>query len=495
MRTLTRIMCAAVAGALMTTQVVLAQAAEPDPIEHATTHVIAKVRPGTTPAFRAGGWTVDGLSARDGRSLAKMFDKWCVCGISAALPVLPATDSKGLDRYYLLHVDAGTDTKQMAAELAAIGVFENVEIDGLGTTAGVPDDPFFDLQYGMHNTGSTGGSPGADIGATVAWDITTGTADVRVAICDSGVNEHVEFDGRLVDGTNAIGGNDWSDSCASHGTHVSGIAAAAGNNGVGVAGVAWSVSIVPIRVLNGCSGSESNLAAGITYAVANDVDVINMSLQYGTGSSLLHDAVQAAYDAGITLVAASGNNGFTSGVAFPGRWPETIAVGGTDDEDEPPSFAAHGWTSNAGPEVDVAAPGDDVYSTTNTTSYGYKSGTSMASPHVAGVVALMLGLDPGLDPESVRDILQTTADDVHDQGFDENTGWGRINAPAALQAVLDGLIVPGDATGDGVVDVEDIVAVILAWGPCDEEGPCPADLDGSGFVDVQDLVEVILNWS
>jgi thermitase len=482
-------------GAFLTGQLA-AQNVVPGPLEaqYASTHVVVKLAPGMVPAFRGGSWTIDGLAPEARPALAKTLARWNAQGFSAALPSVPENNG-GLERFYFVHVAPGTDTAAMAAELSALGIFEVAEVDGLGTTATIPNDQWFTFQYGMHNTGSTGGTPGADIGAPEAWDVTTGDASVRIAVCDAGVSEHAELAGRLVDGVNVLGGGDWGDSCASHGTHVAGIAAATGDNGIGVAGVAWDALVIPIRILNGCTGSESGLAAGITYAMEHDADVINMSLQFGTGSTLLRTAVEAAHAAGITLVAATGNNGFTGGVAFPGRWPETIAVGATDDQDAPPTFGGSGWTSNAGPEIDLAAPGDSIYSTTGTTGYGFKNGTSMATPHVSGVVALMLSIDPTLGPEDVRQILHETAEDVYTPGFDENTGHGRINASAALQAVLDGVAIPGDTNGDGVVDVSDLVTVIVAWGTCSEVEPCPADLNDDGQVDVLDLIEVIVNWS
>jgi subtilisin family serine protease len=211
-----------------------------------------------------------------------------------------------------------------------------------------------------------------------------------------------------------------------------------------------------------------------------------MSVQFYSGTQALHDAVKAAYDSGIPILAASGNNQAPGIVAYPAKWPETIAVAATNNRDEHPSF------SNSGPEVDLAAPGDDIYSLSGLSGYAYKDGTSFSTPLVSGLVGLMLTLDPTLTIEEIRTILVGTADDVEAPGFDTLTGWGRLNAHAALLAVLDGLAVPGDVTGDHIVDVQDLVAVFISWGECDA---CPADLDYDGVVGIQDLLIVLLNWS
>ncbi|MHC4992153.1 MAG: S8 family serine peptidase, partial [Planctomycetota bacterium] len=211
--------------------------------------------------------------------------------------------------------------------------------------------------------------------------------------------------------------------------------------------------------------------------------------QSSAGTQYLHDAVLYAYGMDVPMLAASGNNAVSGGVAFPGRWPETITVAATDNQDERASF------SNTGSELDVAAPGEDIYSLFGLTGFSYRDGTSMATPHVSGLVCLMLSLVPELETELIRTILHETSVDVELPGFDIQTGWGRIDAQAALIRTQEEIELIGDVNEDGMVNVDDLLELLAAWGPCPDELPCPADLDGSGSVGVDDLLMLIVNWS
>jgi subtilisin family serine protease len=472
---------------------------------YALSHVIVKLAPGSAPVRDdAGRWVIGRTGPETAETAVdrvnSVLRRHGVREIEPALRVgaqrADLATALGLERYHIVRIPAGGDPVALAASLRRHGqVVESVDFDGTGGVADVvPDDQFFESQYALRNTGQpingSSGTAGADIRATEAWTITTGSTDVTLAIIDAGVNSHLDLDGRLVPGWNVVLNNaDTSDSCSSHGTHVCGSAAANAGNASGIAGVDWNARIMPVRILNGCTGFESDLANGITWAVDNGADVLNMSLQFGVGSSFLHDAVIYAYEAGAILIAASGNNGFSGGVAFPGRWPETIAVAATNNRDVRASF------SNVGQEVDIAAPGEDIYSLSGLSGYTFRDGTSMAAPHVAGLASLMRSIDPTLDTETVRSYLKDTAVDVGTAGFDPQTGWGRIDAYEALLLAQENIAVHGDVTGDGAVDVDDIIAVIFAWGACPEEGPCPADVNDSGVVDVDDLLAVMMNWS
>ena len=481
---------------------------------YASTHIIVQLEPGIEPGRLGDGRLTllgvgeqqhqpPGLRGPAGAGaatvqaadmIAAALQRWNAELITPALTTQPANRQLaaqiGLDRYYKIHVPPGTDTPAMAAQFAGfVTHIESAEVDGIGGIAQtIPNDNDFDLQYALLNTGQNGGIPDADIDATDAWDETTGSNALLLAVLDAGMDEHVEFAGRLVDGWNTVSNNgDTSDSCGSHGTHVGGIAAATGNNTIGIAGVNWAVQVMPVRVLNGCLGFEEHLADGIIFATDNGADVINMSLQYYTGTSALHSAVLYADLSGVVLVAAAGN--FNSVVAYPARWDETIAVAATDNQDQR-------WSgSNQGPQLTVAAPGDNIWSLLDTTSYQYFTGTSMATPHVSGLATLMLSLDGSLTPDEVRGILQATADDVDAPGFDNNTGFGRINANAALLEVLAGISIPGDLDGDGVVGVLDLLILLTVWGPCpDPPDECPADLNGDGSVGILDLLTLLAYW-
>jgi thermitase len=232
----------------------------------------------------------------------------------------------------------------------------------------IPNDPDWGNQYGL-----------LAIHAPQGWDLNTGSSAVTIAIVDTGADlDHVDMAGKIVPGFDFVNNNDHpqDNDAQSHGTHVAGIAAAETNNGIGVAGVSWGAQIMPVKVLNsGGFGKYENVAAGIVWAADHGAEVINLSLGGSMPSSVLKDAVDYAYGKGVTLVAAAGNSGSNS-VLYPARYPHVIAVAATDSNNNRASF------SNYGSEIDVAAPGVDIYSTTLDDTYGYLSGTSMAAPFV-----------------------------------------------------------------------------------------------------------------
>ena len=281
------------------------------------------------------------------------------------------------------------------------------------------------------------------------------------------------------------------DQCSSHGTRVTGILAATGNNGIGIAGVAWAVKILPVVVLTGCTGSESWCAEGIYWATQNGADLINYSLQYSTGGQALQDAVAYAHTMGVIQVAAAGNTGSSNDVQAPGRFAETIAVANIDNRDQRDS------SSSQGPEIDLAAPGWQVVSCVGTSSYGFSNGTSMSAPHVAGIAALMRALSPELSPVVAKAILNQTSTDIAGTGYDQQTGYGRPNAWAAIQALDVDPPPPGDLNNDGEVDGLDFGLLLAAWGSCGdcEEDPCPADLNGDCTVNGIDIGLLLVDWT
>jgi hypothetical protein len=311
--------------------------------------------------------------------------------------------------------------------------------DTIGGVALVPNDPEFGVQYALNNSGQTaGGTADADIDAVEAWSIHTGNpGTVTIAIIDSGVSPHSEFSSRLIAGrnTNDPGNPNFTTDSCPHGTHVAGIAAASGNNGIGVAGVTWGANIMPVRVLEGCNGPVSDLAAGIVWAADNGADVLNMSLQYYNLSLAeaqnLQNAVNYAHALGAVLVAAAGNNniGGVGVIAFPASLGNVLAVTATDNTD---TFAIF---SNYGPQVDLSAPGKDIRSTWVGNGYAYLLGTSMASPYVAGAAALTWSFEPMLSRDQVIELLRLTTDDLGPPGWDNHYGEGRLNVWKALSAV------------------------------------------------------------
>lgn len=384
--------------------------------------------------------------------------------------------SIGLDRTYRLEVSAGTDTPSMAAAYALLTCVEYAELDGVGGVAGfVPDDDDFAMQWSMNNTGQTSGTVDADVDAVEAWSIHTGgEGTVTIAIIDSGVDPHVEFSGRMLPGTNTnnLGTpDDTSDDCP-HGTHVAGIAAARGDNMEGVAGMTWGANILPVRVLSGCGGLESQCAAGIEWAADHGAHVCNMSLQYYLGTQTLEDAVDYAHDLGVLVVAAAGNSHGNT-IAFPARFDNCMAVSATTHNDT--LYVLSNW----GSELDVSAPGDDIWSTwpQPPDSYRFLAGTSMASPHVAGLAALMMSHITSATADTVRQIIVDTVDDIGVAGWDALFGAGRINAHAALVAIAEQDAVGVCCDGFGgcsVLSATECGGNSFAEGGACDPNPCPA---------------------
>jgi thermitase len=264
------------------------------------------------------------------------------------------------------------------------------------------------------------------INAPQAWDITTGSSDLIIAIVDSGIDlDHPDLSGKIILGYDYVN-EDWDpDDDYGHGTHVAGIAAAWTNNGQGVAGVSWGAQLMALKVLNaGGTGNHADVASAVTYATDNGAKIINLSLGGDFNDQTLRNAVVYAHNAGCVVVAATGND--NGPVLYPAKYTEAFAVAATDSSDQ------RYWLSNYGPEVDVAAPGVSIYSTYFTGGYTYMTGTSMAAPHVAGLAALIWSACPGYTSAQVESRIETTAVDLGPSGWDQYYGHGRIDAHAAL---------------------------------------------------------------
>ncbi|BCY13908.1 S8 family serine peptidase [Actinoplanes sp. L3-i22] len=271
--------------------------------------------------------------------------------------------------------------------------------------------------------------------ATDAWQKSTG-AGVTVAVIDTGVDAtNVDLAGKVLTGwdatTDKAGGNIDPNG---HGTHVAGTIGAVTGNTVGVSSVAPDTKILPVRVLgaNG-SGYMSDAAEGIVWAADNGAQVINMSLGSSSKLTAVSNAVAYARSKGVTVVAAAGNErGSGSPISYPAADAGVIAVAATDSSDKVASY------SNAGSYVDVAAPGSAILSTYPSAlgkSYATMSGTSMASPHVAALAALLKAAQPSLTPDQIEQAMEKSAVDLGTAGKDNDFGYGRVDAVAALAAV------------------------------------------------------------
>ena len=351
----------------------------------------------------------------------------------------------------------------------------------------------------MHNTGQiVGGVPGvvdADIDAPEAWDIHTGSASTIIAILDTGVQaNHPDLNGKVISGWDTrLEIADTSDPNG-HGTHCAGNAAARGNDGIGIAGVNWNATILAMRVTSPLGAWNSvDVSEAVMYAVdVGNANVVSMSLQSTVFVQQLSDALAYAYDSGVLPVAAAGNNN-TTPIAYPAHYDKCMGVGATNNTDVR-------WpNSNFGPDLDVVAPGQNVYSSWNASNWLYMSGTSMATPHVAGLAALLMSRNPALTVPEVEAIIKNTSEDKGAAGFDTLYGWGRINLRNALVAAAPACL--GNIDGNGTVDINDLLAVISTWGACPvPPATCPGDIaptgppQGNGMVDVNDLLMVITHW-
>jgi thermitase len=267
------------------------------------------------------------------------------------------------------------------------------------------------------------------VGAPQAWQSTTGRADQVIAIIDTGVNErHPDLRGRVLPGYNFIHNNYDTTDDNRHGTMVAGVAAARGNNGIGVAGVAWDNWILPLKVADASGmAAHSDIAAAITYAADNGARVINVSLGGRTSSRTMEAAVAYAASRNCIVVAAAGNNGGTAAV-YPAAYSQVLGVAALNRENRPPAWAT------TGRHVFLSAPGTGIITTTNSGSYGSSSGSSFASPIVAGTVGLILAAKPELSPRDVADILMRSSVDLGASGYDLIYGHGMVNAGEAVRA-------------------------------------------------------------
>jgi subtilisin family serine protease len=336
----------------------------------------------------------------------------------------------------------GATAAQAGAALQADGRVEWSELDSLNQVASVPDDSQYADQWAP-----------ADINLPAAWNITTGSQNVVVAVIDSGVdytdpdlaaniwtNPNAGLDGFTGDvhGYNFVSdtGNPMDDN--GHGTHVAGIIGAVGNNGAGVAGVNWNVTIMPLKFLdaNG-DGYTSDAIRAINYAIMErtefgvNVRVINASWSSSVNDPGLTAAIQAAGNAGILFVAAAGNSGTNNDVTpqYPANagLANVVSVAASNSSDQLASFSDYGANT-----VNIAAPGVDIYSTLPGGKFGYLSGTSMATPEVAGVAALAWAADPSATVAQVRNALLQGADQIPALAGKVSSG-GRLDAYNTLK--------------------------------------------------------------
>lgn len=342
-----------------------------------------------------------------------------------------------------------------------------------------PPDPLYSRQFYLWRDGLPS-----------AWSRTQGDASIVVAIVDTGSLFHPDLLGQYLPGFDfvsapgmSLDGDGWDQNPTDaalelHGTHVAGIVGARTGNGQGMAGVVWHTKLLPVRVLGKDGGTFFDVAAGLRWAVglpvpgapvnANPARVVNMSLGAPYDDPTMRAAVEAAVGAGAVICAAAGNEGSSSRF-YPAAYPGVIPVYALD--------ANQNWASysNWGDWISIGAPGGDSYrgqpgilstwydTATGKPTYAELDGTSMATPQVSGIAALMLSLKPELTAAEIRQILETTAVDLGPPGFDVDFGWGAVDASAAIEYVLTPYappnaidVAPSSLSFDGVSNQERI---------------------------------------
>ncbi|NNE67245.1 MAG: S8 family serine peptidase [Pyrinomonadaceae bacterium] len=342
-----------------------------------------------------------------------------------------------------------------------------IELDPVGDISPVtaraenpltPNDPMFGEQWALNNSGQDGGKAKADIGALKAWLKTQGSEDIVVAVLDTGVDfahtdlseniwfrpdnipAYVDDEIGMIDDKNGFNadandGNPMDDN--GHGTHCAGIIGAEGNNNLGITGVNWKVEIMPLKFLgSGGFGSTKNAIEAINYAIDRkkagvNVRVINASWGSTLYSKALEDAIRAAGEQGILFVAAAGNNSTDNDRRphYPSNYdlPNVISVAALDRNDQLASFSNYGAKT-----VHIAAPGKEIVSTWLNNQFREASGTSMATPQVAGVAALIIAGNPEIDVEGLRTKLLASVDQLDSLNGKVENG-GRMNAAKALE--------------------------------------------------------------
>ena len=393
-----------------------------------------------------------------------------------------------------------------------------------------PNDQYFPHQWHLHNTGQSGGTPDADINAPEAWEITTGDPNIIVTVIDDGVDSnHPDLIPNLVPGYDIFEDDDAPDPDLAapglpgytapndrHGTACAGLVAARGDNEIGVTGVAYTCSLMPIRVQFGDPNlvRQTMFAKALRWAAVHGADVLSNSWSLGDESPLpiLHSAILdvtrpgglGRNGKGCAVLFAAGNS--SGEVRWPAKYAEVMAVGATDHNDVPTGYSAYG------PELDITAPSgggglspNQIWTTDLCGPLGYNelnedpnlwdyaegfSGTSAATPMAAGVAALVLSIEPNLTNEQVHGFVTCSSRDLGDPGWDEHHGWGRVDARAALDTVL---AKRADLNDDWKVDEQDLAILNAAIDTNDLSGDI-APVKRDGVVDERDLELLHQYW-
>ena len=396
-----------------------------------------------------------------------------------------------LSYFRIATVDDGIDVSEMCKQVANYVGVEFACVNRIPEPTYTPNDALFNQQWAHEKINTEG-----------AWDVSTGSLDVVISIIDTGCRtSHQDIEPNVWtnadDPVNGIDddnngfvddffGWDFARNNSSivdvfgHGTQVSGIASGAIDNGVGIAGIG-NARIMTAKWWHN-SGSDSTVAESVFYSIDNGAQVMNLSLGCQCVLPMTEIAVDFAHANNVIVVASSGNAG-SGQPGYPAAYDSVISVGAIDINDQRAGF------SNFGSHLDVMAPSPGILSPSPSGDSAYDSGfggTSAAAPHVGGLVALMLSINPNLTPEEVRQLLQENADDFGATGFDQFFGHGRINCAATIEAIA---ILLGDVNLDGSVDLLDVApfVALISSGEFQPE----ADINQDGSVDLLDVAPFI----
>ena len=364
---------------------------------------------------------------KDGVNPLDLEKKLKEIGVISQEKLYKDTNDSVLKRYFIFKLKKGVSVEKIYEILNSFKEVENAEPNYIIHVQETPNDPNFQTQWGLKK-----------IHAEDAWNISKGSKDVVVAVIDTGIDyKHEDLPADIIKGRNFAYGNDDPMDDMWHGTHVSGTIGELTNNGKGGSGANWDARLMAIKACdaNGaCQGSA--FIQGIRYAADNNAKVINMSLA-GTpscsASQAVQDAINYALEKKVVIVVAAGNDGQDASNYNPASCNGVVTVGATDNQDKRSIWSSTG-SSNWGNRVDIAAPGTGILST-SPGGYRTASGTSMASPHVAGAAALLLSKCSNLAPREVRDFLVNNGDSI---STDLPIGGRRLNIFNALNACSGG---------------------------------------------------------